>query len=291
MQEQDRFADLDGIRVCYREDGAVSAPAIFLVAGLGMQLIEWPDALVAALSKRFRVIRLDNRDSGLSARCGGPFSEVPKGFSWSGSAPGLTTYDLAEMAGDVLALADRLGIETFDCVGFSMGGMIAQHLAIQAPKRLRRLISVSSTGGSGLITADPVSLGLMERFFLPFDSDEARVTAIIDSNDHFSLGLMSSRSPQSRKLAEALAGRAGDEGGYLRQALAMTSSPAFRAELESLTTPTLFVHGNLDPCISDQEARQLADSMPCATFRSQAGLGHWIDDATSRLILAWLKAA
>ncbi|MGV0820991.1 alpha/beta fold hydrolase [Martelella sp. AMO21009] len=291
MQAQDRFANLNGMRMCYRQDGPLAAPAVILVAGLGMQLIEWPEELVAGLAKQFWVIRLDNRDSGLSGRCGGPFSNTPKGFSWSGSAPELAAYGLGDMAGDVLALADQLGIQTFDCVGFSMGGMIAQHLAIRAPKRLKRLVSVSSTGGSGLITADPVSLGLMERFFLPFASDEARVAAIIDSNDHFSLGLMSSRSPQSRKLAEALAGRADDEGGYLRQALAMTGSPAWRAELESLATPALFVHGDLDPCINDQEARQLADSMPCATFRSKAGLGHWIDNATSRLILAWLEAA
>lgn len=291
MQSEDRFAEPDGIRICYREDGPLAAPAVILVAGLGMQLIEWPDALVAGLAKQFRVIRLDNRDSGLSSRCGGSFSDVPKGFSWSGSAPGLAAYGLGDMAGDVLALADHLKIETFDCVGFSMGGMISQHLAIRVPKRLKRLVSVSSTGGSGVTTADPVSLRFMERFFLPFASDKARVTAIIDSNDHFSLGLMPRHSPQGQNLAEALAGRADDDGGYLRQALAMTSSPAWGAELERLTIPALFVHGDLDQCINFIEARRLADNMPCATFRSQTGLGHWIDDATSRLIVAWLKAA
>lgn len=288
MQAQDRFADLESIRICYREDGPVSAPAIFLVAGLGMQLIEWPDALVAALSKRFRVIRLDNRDSGLSGRCGGPFSKVPKGFSWSGSAPGLAAYGLAEMAGDVLALADHLKIETFDCVGFSMGGMIAQHLAIGAPGRLNRLVSVSSTGGSGVLTADPVSLRLMERFFLPFASDDARVTAILDSNDHFSLGMMPRHNPQARHLAEALAGRGDDEGGYLRQALAMTGSPDWGARLERLSTRALFVHGDADPCINAITARCTAYIMPQACFRSQPGLGHWIDDATSKLVVDWL---
>ena len=290
MQAQDRFANLDGIRICYREDGPVSAPAIFLVAGLGMQLIEWPDALVAALAERFRVIRLDNRDSGLSSRCGEPFQAVPNGFSWSGSAPGLAAYGLAAMAGDVLALADHLKIETFDCIGFSMGGMIAQHLAIGAPGRLNRLVSVSSTGGSGVLTADPVSLRLMERFFLPFASVDSRVTAILDSNDHFSLGMMPRHNPQARHLAEALAGRGDDEGGYLRQALAMTGSPDWGVRLERLSTLALFVHGDADPCINAITARCTAYIMPQACFRSQPGLGHWIDDATGRLVVDWLRA-
>ena len=131
MQTQDRFADLDRIRVCYRLDGPQDAPAVFLIAGLGMQLIEWPDTLVDGLAEHFRVIRLDNRDSGLSDRIGGPYHEVPKGFAWSGSTEGLASYGLGDMVRDVLALADHLGIETFDCVGFSMGGMIAQAVAIR----------------------------------------------------------------------------------------------------------------------------------------------------------------
>ncbi len=285
----DRFADLNGVRICYRQDGRQDAPAIFLIAGLGMQLIEWPDDLIAGLAERFRVIRMDNRDSGLSDRLGGTYAAVPDGFSWDGSPRALAPYDLGDMAGDVLALADQLGIATFDCLGFSMGGMIAQQIALRAPERLRLLVSLSSTGGSGALTATPQSRHMMERFFLPFPTPADAEKAIRDSNAHFSGGLMTRDSAANGDLARALVARAADGGGYLRQALAITGTPPWGADLSGAAVPALFVHGDADPCITSDAARHLAARMPNASFRDLPDLGHWIDDRVVEICLKWLN--
>ncbi|QOL80039.1 alpha/beta fold hydrolase [Pseudooceanicola spongiae] len=286
---QDRFADLNGVQICYREDGSSKAPAVFLIAGLGMQLIEWPEDLVDRLADDFRVIRLDNRDIGLSGRCGGSFSEIPSGFSWTGSSNVPAAYDLGDMAHDVLALADHLEIGQFACIGFSMGGMIAQILATRAPHRVTRFVSLSSTGGDATITADEVSKELMERFFLPFPSEAEAIEAVVESNAHFSMGLMPSQSPQNLQLAKAIVCRAVDDGGYLRQALAITSSPSWSVALTGLTIPALLLHGDRDPCIDGAAAQSLAPRMPQATFKMLAGLGHWLDGETCRYCSDWLR--
>jgi pimeloyl-ACP methyl ester carboxylesterase len=284
----DRFADLNGVRICYRQDGQLDAPAIFLIAGLGMQVIEWPEDLIAGLAERFRVIRMDNRDSGLSDRLGGTFTAVPDGFSWDGSPCEIAPYDLGDMAGDVVALADHLGIATFDCLGFSMGGMIAQRIAIRAPERLRLLVSLSSTGGSGALSATPQSRQMMERFFLPFDTSVDAENAIRESNAHFSSGLMTRDSAANGDLARALVARAVDGGGYLRQALAITGTPPWETDLSGAAVPALFVHGDNDPCITPDAARRLAARMPNASFRDLPDLGHWIDDRVAEICLKWL---
>jgi pimeloyl-ACP methyl ester carboxylesterase len=269
----------------------MEAPAIFLIAGLGMQLIEWPDALIETLSRRFRVIRLDNRDSGRSGRLGGPFAQIPSGFSWSGSRPGTALYDLDDMARDVLALADHLGIARFACAGFSMGGMIAQKLAVLAPERIERMVSLSSTGGTATLSADAPSFRMMERFFLPFPSERDAIQAYQDSNSHFSLGAMQRDSRENLDLARTLAKRAPDHGGFLRQALAITSTPPWGQKVVVKTVPALFLHGENDPCIDMAAARDLASAMPRAGFKSFAGLGHWIDDRVCQACSDWLTAS
>ncbi len=285
----ERVAKLKGGAICYRPDGPASAPAVILIAGLGMQLIEWPQALVDGLARDFRVIRMDNRDSGLSGRCGEAHDAVPEGFSWQGSAPGLAVYDLCDMADDVLALANHLGLGSFGCVGFSMGGMIAQLLSARAPERVTRLVSLSSGGGDTALTTEETSLRMMERFFLPFATRAAEIGAILDSNSFFSLGMMPRESRENIALAEALVERAEDRGGYLRQALAITTTAPWRERLEGAELPALFVHGEGDPCIDAASARRLAETMPGGRFCLLPGVGHWMDEEACDLAVDWMR--
>nr|WP_319514422.1 alpha/beta hydrolase [uncultured Cohaesibacter sp.] len=289
MTSTDLYAKLGDIRMCYRQDGSSDAPALILIPGLGMQLIEWPSALVEALSQDHRVIRLDNRDCGLSSRCGGPFSALPSGFSWKGSALEQAPYDLTDMADDVIALANHLQLKQFGCIGFSMGGMIAQIVATKADDRVRSLVSISSTGGESVISAEPEALRQMESFFFPFATAMEALKVIRSSNDYFSRGALPRDSAQSIRLAHSLVDRAHDEGGYLRQAWAMTATPGWRDGLAKLLIPALFLHGDKDPCIKAASAQQMAGDMYQASCTIYPELGHWIDDQICAQIVSWIN--
>ena len=289
MTSTDLYAKLGDIRMCYRQDGSSDAPALILIPGLGMQLIEWPSALVEALSQDHRVIRLDNRDCGLSSRCGGPFSVIPTGFSWKGSALEQAPYDLTDMADDVIALANHLQLKQFGCIGFSMGGMIAQIVATKADDRVRSLVSISSTGGESVISAEPEALRQMESFFFPFATAMEALEVIRSSNDYFSHGALPRDSAQSIRLAHSLVDRAHDEGGYLRQAWAMTATPGWRDGLAKLLIPALFLHGDKDPCIKAASAQQMAGDMHQASCTIYPELGHWIDNQICAQIVSWIN--
>lgn len=142
----DRFCELPGKRsLCYRSHGPETAPAVILIVGLGLQLIYWPEALIAGLVERgLRVITLDNRDSGRSF-----FTEVtpPTTLQQFFRKP-TAGYDLGDMADDVIGLMDGLRLGAAHVVGMSMGGMIAQTLAARYPQRVMSLASIFSTTGS-----------------------------------------------------------------------------------------------------------------------------------------------
>ncbi|MGV8268119.1 alpha/beta fold hydrolase, partial [Pseudomonas aeruginosa] len=142
----DRFYELAGKRsLCYRSHGPETAPAVILIVGLGLQLIYWPEALIAGLVERvLRVITLDNRDSGRSF-----FTEVtpPTTLQQFFRKP-TAGYDLGDMADDVIGLMDGLRLGAAHVVGMSMGGMIAQTLAARYPQRVMSLASIFSTTGS-----------------------------------------------------------------------------------------------------------------------------------------------
>ena len=104
-----------------------------------------------------------------------------------------------------------------------MGGMIAQIVATKADDRVRSLVSISSTGGESVISAEPEALRQMESFFFPFATAMEALEVIRSSNDYFSHGALPRDSAQSIRLAHSLVDRAQDEGGYLRQAWAMTA--------------------------------------------------------------------
>src|SRR4051812_25077618 len=145
------FARANGLDLCYDTSGDPAAPPLLLIMGLNSQMIAWDDEFCSELARRgYRVIRFDNRDIGLSTRfdsAGVPdvsaaFMTVMQGKSVD--AP----YRLSDMAADTAGLLDALGIDKAHVVGASMGGAIAQTLAIEHPSRLRTLTSIMATTGA-----------------------------------------------------------------------------------------------------------------------------------------------
>src|SRR4051794_38125764 len=139
-------ASVNGINIEYDVHGAADADPLLLVMGLGGQLIGWPLGFVEALTDRgFRVIRFDNRDIGLSTKVDAP-APTKRQMMLGLMAPRFarSSYTLADMADDAAGLLDHLGIDRAHVVGASMGGMIAQTIAIRHPERVASLTSIMS---------------------------------------------------------------------------------------------------------------------------------------------------
>ncbi|MEA2418631.1 MAG: hypothetical protein QOE60_837, partial [Thermoleophilaceae bacterium] len=138
-------ARANGIEIVYETIGDPANPPLLLVMGLGMQLIHWELELCEQLAERgFYVIRFDNRDSGRSTKIDAPVPDMRRALLGRRiEAP----YRLEDMADDAFGLLDQLGIEAAHVVGASMGGMIAQTMAIKRPERVLSLTSIMSTTG------------------------------------------------------------------------------------------------------------------------------------------------
>ena len=146
-----QIARANGIDICYEIFGDPAAEPLLLIMGLGAQMIHWDDDFCRQLAARgFRVIRFDNRDIGKSSHLSGgkrltPFELLKLRFL---KIPVAATYKLIDMAKDTVGLMDVLGIKSAHLVGASMGGMIAQEVALSFPQRVRSLTSIMSTTGN-----------------------------------------------------------------------------------------------------------------------------------------------
>src|SRR5215469_13827350 len=140
----------NGIDICYDEIGNTKAHAVLLIMGLGTQMIAWPDAFCVALAQRgFRILRLDNRDVGLSTKIGSdvPVDMVAAFTRAIAGKPVEAPYTLDDMAADVIGLMNALRISRAHIVGASMGGMIGQIVAAKYGDRTRSLTSIMSSSG------------------------------------------------------------------------------------------------------------------------------------------------
>ncbi len=248
---------------------------LLLVMGIGAQLIFWDDALVDRfVAGGFQVIRFDHRDIGLSTRL--DHLPVPRPARVMGrSLLGLkidAPYTLSDMAHDVIGLLDHLGIDRAHVVGMSMGGMVAQHLAIEHPHRVRSLTSIMSTPAYGVGAATPAAgQALLSR---PASTREGAVER--------SLGISTViGSPAYRRdedwIREAVGiawDRSNDPVGATRQLAAVVLSPDRRPALTDLTVPTLVVHGEVDPLIQVDGGRETAAAIPAAELMVLPGMGH-----------------
>jgi pimeloyl-ACP methyl ester carboxylesterase len=266
----------NGIDIAYEEFGDPRATPLLLVMGLGAQMILWHEDFCAALAARgYRVIRFDNRDVGESSwldHLGVPDVLAVLAAVTAGQAVDVP-YLLREMAADAAGLLAALDIERAHVVGASMGGMIAQALAIEHPGRVRTLTSImSSTGNPDLPPARPDALGVL---LTPPPPDRE---GAIERGVTVFRTIGSPGFPFDEAEVRSLAARAYDRGfnpaGVARQLVAILASGSRRAALRGLRLPTLVVHGVADPLVPLAAGQDTANAIPGAELLAIEGMGH-----------------
>lgn len=283
----DQFIETDQARICLREYGSPSAPPLLMIHGLSMQLTDWPARLISSLAVQFRVIVFDNRDCGKSSKFG-PCTDAtePGEYEAVWEKPAVSApYNLLDMMEDTRQILNRLDIDRSHILGYSMGGMIAQMLAIHHPDRINGWVSLMSSDGSQFMDSLPQGRDAMTRSMHPHpDPDKAARSLARDSACY--AGPNNRHDPQQAlKSARASVRRSYCPTGILRQAQAITATPDRKAALSQITNPPLILHGTHDPCIQLSQAQNLARLIPDASLVQLDGIGHEICDHVVSLIV------
>jgi pimeloyl-ACP methyl ester carboxylesterase len=262
-----------GIDIAYERLGDWPAPPVVLVMGVGAQMINWPDGFCAELVARgLHVIRFDNRDVGLSTHL--PHAPTPDLQAALAGDISTASYTLSDMAADAVGLLDSLGLDSAHIVGASMGGAIAQTIAIEHPGRIRSLTSMMSTTGDTAV-GQPRAEVLAAVF-----SGPPAVTRqdVIDQRVRAMRALGSPGFATDEAAVREVAGRAYDRAhdplGAARQALASVASGDRTARLRLVDLPTLVLHGADDAMCSVSGGRATAGAIPGAELVVIAGMGH-----------------
>ncbi len=267
-------ANADGIELCYETFGDPDGVPLLLIMGLGGQLVRWDPELVEGFVDRgFYAIRFDNRDVGLSTKPAvGSFDIGSRLLAAFGGQPVEAPYLLSDMAADAVGLLDHLDIPAAHVVGVSMGGMIAQTMAIEHPGRLLSLTSIMSTTGD-LDVGQPTPEAAM-LLLRPRATDRAgavaadiEVSRIIGSPEHFD-------PERVRRDAELSYDRCFHPAGIGHQLLAIMASGSRSAALADVDVPTLVLHGDVDPLVDVSGGRRTAEAIPGAELVVIEGMGH-----------------
>ena len=267
----------NGIGIEVDDQGLPGGEPLLLIMGLGMQLVGWPDELVQLLvSRGFRVLRMDNRDIGLSQ--GFDHLGVPN-LAWASMRyavrlPVATPYTIADMAADAVGVLDALGIQRAHICGASMGGMIAQHVAATHPERVKSLTLMMTTTGARRLpqAAWPVRKALLSR---PDGKDAAAVVAHLQGL----LKLIGSPAfpaePEHlRQRLQATVQRSWHPAGTARQLVAVAADGDRSALMPRITAPTRVIHGLADPLVPVAAGHDLAARIKGAVADIVPGMGH-----------------
>ncbi|MBO0332682.1 alpha/beta fold hydrolase [Sneathiella sp. CAU 1612] len=266
----------------YETFGTPSDPAVILIAGLGFQLVDWPASFCEAIAaQNFHVIRFDNRDIGLSQKLdekGLPDMAHIMQRVQAGEAP-TVPYHLSDMAADVAGLMDGLKIDTAHMVGMSMGGMIAQLMAIFYPEKLHSLTSImSSSGNRHLPPSTPAATSVLMSAPASQSIDDV-VEFGLEVNDVIgSPGYRWNRDALKEHIRFCVT-RSYSPAGYLRQYAAVMASNPRVSELPGVTAPTLVIHGKDDPLIPYAAGEDTARLIPGARLELVDGMGHDLSPA------------
>jgi pimeloyl-ACP methyl ester carboxylesterase len=267
----------NGIGIEVDDQGLAGGEPVMLIMGLGMQLIAWPQELVQMLvSRGFRVLRMDNRDAGLSQgfdHLGVPSIPV-SAMRHMLRLPVPAPYGIADMAADVVGVFDALGVKTAHLVGASMGGMVAQHVAAKHPSRVKSLTLIMTTSGARRLPQArwPVQKILLSR---PDGRDPEAVVAHLEK---VMAAIGSPAYPPTReRLRERLHAsvvRAWRPAGTARQLIAVAADGDRSALLKDIQAPTQIIHGEADPLVPVAAGHDLAAKIAHARADIVPGMGH-----------------
>ncbi|WP_120499007.1 alpha/beta fold hydrolase [Roseovarius sp. EL26] len=278
------------VDLSYTEVGEPTARPLVLLVGLGMQMHEWPRTFLENLSKSFRVICVENRDAGQSLRCG-PDSEPNIASIWlhadEESATKYAPYSVFDMRDDVIDLLDKLNIQSFDIIGFSMGGMIAQLVAAKTASRVGSFIQFASNDGTIHMNSTDEAKRRIARLFVEPEASEQIKEYLLEDTLYYGAGRVGLSDELIAEI-EKIYLQGFSCGGSARQALAVLSSGDRRDQLRTIRARTLVVHGDSDPCISPQSGKTAAELIPNAKFKLLKGVGHIVDEQMCAAALSWL---
>ena len=270
----EKMVKSNGVDICTEEFGDVAAPTVLLVMGAGASMLRWPEDFCQQIAAGGRhVIRYDNRDTGRS-------TTYP---------PGSPEYTVEDLADDAVGVLDAFGIDRAHVVGASMGGMIAQQVALRHPDRVITITPMISTPDPSAIMASLAGEAAADALPGPTDAVVAAISgraqldwsddaAVVDDAVALFRVLTGSKYPfdevEQREIAEAELKRTSSFASSMNHAIAVGATPAWRPRLSEIRVPTLVVHGTEDPILPYPHGQALAAAIPGAQLLTLEGVGH-----------------
>ena len=266
----------NNIQIEYETFGSPSQPALLLIVGLGCQLIHWPEKLCQYLVDRgYYVIRFDNRDSGLSDHfddMGVP--DIPNTLTALLTGNEVNPpYTIEDMAEDAVGLLDALDIQQAHICGMSMGGMIAQSMAINHSSRVLSLISIYSTTGNPSLPPPRQEAIELLTAPLPKERDAYIQKTVNDYRIIAGSGLIFDEDFHKNIVTQAT-DRSFCPQGIARQIVAILTQTNRKPALASVDRPVLVIHGDEDPLVPIEAGRDTAEAIPGASFVMINKMGH-----------------
>ncbi|MGY1847718.1 MULTISPECIES: alpha/beta fold hydrolase [unclassified Blastococcus] len=266
------MARVGDLELAYETFGETADPPVLLVMGLATQMIGWPDDFCRGLAEQgLFVIRFDNRDIGLSTHLDG--AGAPDVLAILGGDRSSVAYSLTDLAEDTVGLLDTLGLDSAHVVGASMGGMIAQLVAISHPDRVRSLTSIMSTTGDPAVGApDEAAMGVL--LAAPAGDREGAIQRVVDTYRVIGSPGFEFDEAAVRDRAGLSFDRAYDPAGVARQLAAILTTHDRTADLARVAVPTLVIHGEQDSLVNVSGGRATAAAVPGAELLVVDGMGH-----------------
>jgi pimeloyl-ACP methyl ester carboxylesterase len=277
----------NGLEVAYEQIGSPRHPPILLIMGLGSQMISWPDGFCEQLAGRgFYLTRYDNRDTGLSTH----FTDAgtPDIQAFLRGEQQRPSYLVEDMADDAASLLEVLSLSPAHVVGVSMGGMIAQSLAINHPENVRSLTSIMSTPSTSV--GAPTDEALAVLMTPPATSKEEYVEQSVRTFAAIGSPGFPYDEKRQRLIAAESYDRDPDPSGTMRQLLAIMCSPDRTPGLRQLDVPTLVIHGTGDPLVQPEAGEATAAAISGAELVLEEGMGHDLPEALWSDIIGHIEA-